>query len=55
MLDSINNKPDLPVIVFKIGKRVNLNYVNSYARYKENQVDLNRLFRPSQYKKRSYG
>ena len=49
MVGSINDKYDLPIIAFKTGDRVSLEYVNSYARYEENQVDINKKFRPSQY------
>ena len=51
MVGSINDKYNLPVVAFKTGKRVSLNYINSYARKEENKVDLNRPFRPSQYSK----
>lgn len=49
MVGSINDKYDLPVIAFKTGNRVSLDYVNSYVDEKKNMVDLNRPFRPSQY------
>lgn len=49
MVGSINDKYDLPVVAFKTGNRVSLDYVNSYVDEKKNMVDLNRPFRPSQY------
>lgn len=49
MVGSINDKYNLPVIAFKTGNRVSLDYVNSYVDEKKNMVDLNRPFRPSQY------
>ncbi len=51
MVGSINDKYDLQVRAFKTGKRVSLNYINSYVDVKENMVDVNRQFRPSQYSK----
>ena len=51
MVGSINDKYNLPVIAFKIGDKVSLDYVNSYVDVKENMVDVNRQFRPSQYSK----
>lgn len=49
MVGSINDKYNLPVVAFKTGDRVSLDYVNSYVDEKKNMVDLNRPFRPSQY------
>ena len=51
MVGSINDKYDLEVIAFKTGDRVTLDYINSYVDEKENMVDVNRQFRPSQYSK----
>ena len=51
MVGSINDKYNLPVVAFKIGDKVSLDYVNSYVDEKENMVDVNRQFRPSQYSK----
>ena len=51
MVGSINDKYDLEVIAFRTGDRVSLNYVNSYVDEKQNMVDVNRPFRPSQYSK----
>ena len=51
MVGSINDKYNLPVVAFKIGDKVSLDYVNSYVDVKENMVDVNRPFRPSQYSK----
>ena len=49
MVGSINDKYDLPVIAFKTGDRVSLDYVNSYVDVKENMVDVNRPYRPTEY------
>jgi len=49
MVGSKNNKYDLPVKAFKTGDRVTLDYINQYADEKENQVDITKKFRPSQY------
>ena len=49
MVGSINDKYDLPVISFKTGDRVSLDYVNSYVDVKENMVDVNRPYRPTKY------
>ena len=49
MVGSINDKYDLPVIAFKTGDRVSLDYVNSYADVKENMVDVNKPYRPTEY------
>ncbi|HRL08698.1 MAG TPA: hypothetical protein PLZ88_04495 [Aliarcobacter sp.] len=51
MVGSINDKYDLEVIAFRTGDRVSLNYINSYVDEKQNMVDVNRPFRPSQYSK----
>ena len=51
MVGSKNDKYDLPVKAFKTGDRVTLDYINAYADEKENQVDIKRRFRPSQYTK----
>ncbi len=51
MVGSINDKYDLEVVAFKTGDRVSLNYINSYVDEKQNMVDVNRQFRPSQYSK----
>ncbi|EDP12044.1 hypothetical protein, partial [Amedibacillus dolichus] len=47
MVGSINDKYDLPVRAFKIGKKVTLEYLNSYARNEENKVDINKRFKSS--------
>ena len=46
MVGSINEKYDTPLVAFRIGKQVTLEYLNAYAK-PENRVDLNRPFRPS--------
>lgn len=51
MVGSINSKYNLPVRAFKTGDRVTLDYINSYVDEKENQVDINKQFRPTQYTK----
>ena len=49
MVGSVNSKykPPLPIRAFKIGEKVNLNYLNQYVR-EEDRVDLLKPFRPSQ-------
>ena len=42
-------KYDLPVIAFKTGDRVTLDYINSYADEEKNRVDIKKRFRPTQY------
>lgn len=51
MVGSINDKYDspLPVIAFKTGEKINLDYLNSYAIDESNKVDINKPFRPTQY------
>lgn len=49
MVGSMNDKYDLPVVAFKTGDRVTLDYLNDYARKEENKVDVNKPFRPTQY------
>ena len=51
MVGSINDKYNLPVVAFKVGGNVTLDYLNSYAMKEENKVDINRPFRPTQYTK----
>lgn len=51
MVGSINDKYNLPVVAFKVGGKVSLDYLNSYAMKEENKVDINRPFRPTQYTK----
>lgn len=51
MVGSKNDKYGLPVKAFKTGDRVTLDYINAYADEKENQVDISKPFRPSQYTK----
>lgn len=46
MVGSINEKYDTPLVAFRIGKQVTLEYLNAYAK-PENRVDLNRPFKPS--------
>lgn len=47
MVGSINNKSNRLVRAFKTGERVSLATLNRYANHKENQVDINKRFRPS--------
>ncbi|MGD6446310.1 hypothetical protein VWR79_22630, partial [Xanthomonas citri pv. citri] len=49
MVGSKNDKYDLPVIAFKTGDRVTLDYINSYADEEKNRVDIKKRFRPTQY------
>ena len=49
MVGSVNNKYGLKVKAFKTGDRVSLEYINSYVDEKENMVDVNRPFRPTEY------
>ena len=51
MVGSKNDKYDLPVKAFKTGDRVSLDYINAYTDEVENQVDIRKPFRPSQYTK----
>jgi hypothetical protein len=46
MVGSLNNKYNTVIRAFKIGEKVNLEYLNRYAK-EENKVDLNKRFRPS--------
>ncbi len=49
MVGSVNNKYGLKVKAFKTGDRVSLSHINRYVDEKENMVDVNRPFRPSEY------
>jgi len=49
MVGSINNKYNIPVIAFKTGDKVDLEYLNQYAIEEKNKVDLNMPFRPTKY------
>ncbi|HEY4543357.1 MAG TPA: HTH domain-containing protein [Tissierellaceae bacterium] len=49
MVGSVNNKYGFKVKAFKTGDRVSLSYINRYVDEKENMVDINRPFRPSEY------
>lgn len=46
MVGTINEKHGTPVVAFRVGDRVTLEYLNAYAK-PENRVDVNRPFRPS--------
>lgn len=46
MVGSINEKYGTPLVAFRTGERVTLEYLNPYAK-PENRVDVNRPFRPS--------
>lgn len=48
MVGSVNNKYGVPVIAYRTGDRVTLDYLNQYVIHEENKVDVNRPFRPSQ-------
>ena len=47
MVGSINSKYGNTVTAFKIGGKVSLDFLNSYAIKPENRVDVNRPYRPS--------
>ena len=47
MVGSINNKHGTPLVAFRTGERVTLDYLNAYAK-PEHRVDLKKPFRPSQ-------
>jgi len=49
MVGSINNKYNLPVIAFKTGDKVDLDYLNQYVIEEKNKVDINMPFRPTKY------
>jgi hypothetical protein len=47
MVGSVNERYGTEIKAFRVGERVTLDYINQYARYEENQVDVNRPFKPS--------
>ena len=47
MVGSINNKYGNTVTAFRIGNKVSLEFMNSYAIHSENRVDVTRPYRPS--------
>lgn len=51
MVGSINGKHDTEVVAFRTGERVTLADLNAYCDKKENQVDINKPFRPSKITK----
>lgn len=51
MVGSINGKHDTEVVAFRTGNRFTLADLNAYADKKENQVDINKPFRPTQLTK----
>lgn len=51
MVGSINGKHDTEVVAFRTGDRVTLADLNAYCDKKENQVDINKPFRPSKITK----
>lgn len=50
MVGSINDKYGTQIRAFRVGDKVSLDYLNSYAKEK-NRVDINRPFRPSKITK----
>ena len=48
MVGSINSKYGNVITAFKVGDRVSLEFLNSYAIHPENRVDITRPYRPSQ-------
>lgn len=51
MVGSINGKHDTEVVAFRTGDRVTLADLNAYCDKKENQVDINKPFKPSKLTK----
>lgn len=51
MVGSKNGKHDIEVVAFRTGERVTLADLNAYCDKKENQVDINKPFRPSKITK----
>lgn len=51
MVGSINERYGTELRAFCIGEKVTLDYINPYAQYEENQVDINRPFRPTKITK----
>lgn len=49
MVGAVNQKYGLKVKAFKTGDRISLDDINKYVDEKENRVDINRPFRPSEY------
>ena len=47
MVGSINSKYGNTITAFKVGDRVSLEFLNSYAIHPENRVDITRPYRPS--------
>lgn len=48
MVGSINSKYGVPVVAYRTGDRVSLDYLNQYVIEDKHKVDINRPFRPSQ-------
>lgn len=51
MVGSINGKHDTEIVAFRTGNRFTLNDLNGYCDNKDNQVDVNKPFRPSKITK----
>ena len=51
MVGSINGKHDTEVVAFRTGNRVTFADLNAYCDKKENQVDINKPFRPTKITK----
>lgn len=51
MVGSTNNKYNIDLRAFKVGGKVNLEYLNQYVVWDKNKVDVNKSFRPSKMDK----
>lgn len=51
MVGSMNDKYGTPVKAFRVGEEVTLEYLNEYVIDKNNQVDINKPFKPSKMTK----
>lgn len=48
MVGSLNSKYGTVVKAYKVGEKVTIDYLNPYVNNKDNQVDVNKPFKPSQ-------
>lgn len=49
MVGSINEKHGNEIIAFKIGDKINLDYLNKFVVHDKNKVDINKRFRPTKH------
>ncbi len=49
MVGSTNEKYGVDLVAYRLGEKITLDELNQYVIHAENQVDVNRPFRPSQY------